>query len=326
MAVNQRATQEPQEIPVYLFTGFLDAGKTRFIQETLEDKRFDTGERTLLLVCEEGEQEYNLSSVRRGSQTRIRTVENEEDLTSELLFAWTQEVQPDRVVIEYNGMWMLDTLYRAMPRGWMVYQEFCFADSRSIMSYNANMRQLVYDKLKSCDLIVFNRFDRKNDIMPFHKLVRAANRGCNIAYEDIKGKVKYDEIEDPLPFDKNASVIEIADQDYALWYRDLGEELKSYDGKTVRFKAQTATAPELEQGTLIVGRQMMNCCAADISFAGLIAVGNLREDIGDGDWVDLTASIQIKRHPGYGTKPGPVLTVKEIQIAPPPAEEVATFY
>ena len=49
-------------IPVYAFTGFLDAGKTKFIQETLEDERFNSGERTLVLICEEGEEEYDLSS------------------------------------------------------------------------------------------------------------------------------------------------------------------------------------------------------------------------------------------------------------------------
>ena len=49
------------EVPVYLFTGFLEAGKTKFIQETLEDARFNSGERTLLLVCEEGIEEYDKS-------------------------------------------------------------------------------------------------------------------------------------------------------------------------------------------------------------------------------------------------------------------------
>ena len=51
-----------QQIPVYAFTGFLDAGKTKFIQETLEDPRFNAGERTLLLVFEEGEEEYDFST------------------------------------------------------------------------------------------------------------------------------------------------------------------------------------------------------------------------------------------------------------------------
>ena len=51
-----------QQIPVYSFTGFLDSGKTKFIQETLEDERFNAGERTLVLLFEEGEEEYDLST------------------------------------------------------------------------------------------------------------------------------------------------------------------------------------------------------------------------------------------------------------------------
>ena len=323
MAGNNNQVRE--DVPVYLFTGFLDSGKTKFIQETLEDKRFDSGERTLLIVCEEGEEEYDLSRVKRGKSVTTVNVEEEEDLTPFLLNRWDSDIQPERVVVEYNGMWMLDSLFQVLPPSWVVYQEFSFADARSFMSYNANMRQLVYDKLKSCDLVVFNRFDRKDDIMPYHKIVRAANRGCNIAYEDMKGKVKYDEIEDPLPFDKDAPVIDIADRDYALWYRDLSEELKSYDGKTVHFKAQLAQAEGMEAGTVVVGREMMNCCAADISFAGLIAVKNPRGDIQGGDWVDLTASIKVRKHPGY-SRPGPVLTVQEIAPTTPPEEPVATFY
>ena len=43
--------QMPPEVPVYLFTGFLESGKTTFIQETLEDTRFNNGDMTLLLLC-----------------------------------------------------------------------------------------------------------------------------------------------------------------------------------------------------------------------------------------------------------------------------------
>ena len=228
--------QEP-DIPVYLFTGFMDAGKTKFIQETLEDKRFDTGERTLLIVCEEGEEEYAPDQF-AGKKVMIRLAEDEGEFTEDLLYQWQVDTGAERVLIEWNGMWMLDTLYQAMPPRWVVAQEFMFAEAESFLLYNTNMRQLVYDKLKSCELVVFNRFDPKQDIMPFHKVVRAANRSCDIAYEDAQGKVRYDDIEDPLPFDKNAPVIDVADRDYALWYRDLNEELQSYHGKTVHFKAQ----------------------------------------------------------------------------------------
>lgn len=316
--------EQNQDIPVYLFTGFLESGKTKFIQETLEDRRFESGERTLLIVCEEGEEEYAPDQFVSKKLVK-RLVENEEDFTEELLKQWEIDTGCERVLIEWNGMWMLDTLYQAMPERWVVYQEFMFADSRSFLLYNANMRQLMFDKLKSCELVVLNRFDRSQDVMPFHKIVRGVNRSCDIAYEDEKGKVEYDDIEDPLPFDKNAKVIDIADKDYAIWYRDLNEELKSYNGKTVHFKAQVALSDDLPADTIVVGRQMMNCCAADVQFAGLIAVKNPRGDLDSSDWVELTASIKVKKHPGYN-RPGPVLTILEISKTEAAEEEVATFY
>jgi len=312
------------DLPVYLFTGFMEAGKTKFIQQTLEDKRFETGERTLLIICEEGEEEYDPERF-VGRKVIVRRVEKETDFTTELLRQWQFDTGCERVLVEWNGMWMLDTLYRAMPERWVVYQEFMFADARSFQLYNANMRQLMFDKLQSCELLVLNRFDRSEDIMPYHKIVRAVNRRCDIAYEDESGKVRYDDIEDPLPFDKAAKRIEIADRDYALWYRDLNEELPDYDGKTVRFKAQVALSDELEPGTIIVGRQLMNCCAEDIQFAGLIATGNTLAGVQSGDWVSLTAKLRVQAHPGY-TQPGPVLKISEISAAAPAEEEVATFY
>ena len=220
---------EQREIPVFLFTGFLDSGKTRFIQETLEDRRFCNGERTLLIVCEEGEEEYAPDQFADKS-VFIRDVYAEKDLNGEQLAAWLKETNAERVVIEYNGMWMLDLLYAALPDGWMVYQEFLFVDSATFLSYNANMRNLVYDKLKSCELVVFNRFTPQMDKMAFHKIVRAASRRADIAYEAPDGSVVYDDIVDPLPFDLNAPVVEIGDEDYAEWYRDMSEEPQKYEG------------------------------------------------------------------------------------------------
>ena len=150
-----------QEIPVYLFTGFLDAGKTKFIQETLEDVRFNNGESTLLLLCEEGEEEYDPSTF-SGKNVFIETIEEQEELTPSNLERLQKKHAVERVVIEYNGMWMLDTLYQNMPDSWIVYQEFMFADSQTFLTYNANMRGLVVDKLKSCEMLVLNRADEKH--------------------------------------------------------------------------------------------------------------------------------------------------------------------
>ena len=311
-------------MPVYLFTGFLESGKTKFIQETLEDKRFCNKEKTLLLVCEEGEEEYAPEQFATDTVV-IRVLEGQEQLTTENLTKWAQETKADRVVIEYNGMWLLDALYAAMPEGWVVYQEFMFADAGTFLSYNGNMRQLVYDKLKSCELVVFNRFKPDMDKMEFHKVVRAASRRADIAYESTDGKVVYDDIEDPLPFDLNAPVIEIGDADFAEWYRDLGETPANYEGKTVRFKCRALKRKKIPAGCFIVGRHVMTCCVEDIQFAALVCQWDKAETVTDDSWIILTAKVNFKFHRAYSRK-GPVLTYISHENCEAPAQDVATFY
>ena len=317
-------SNQAKEVPVFLFTGFLEGGKTKFIQETLEDKRFCSGERTLLLVCEEGEEEYAPEQFATDS-VKIRVVEEPEQLTRDNLNQWLRETRAERVVIEYNGMWMLDQLYAAMPEGWMVYQEFLFADAATFLSYNSNMRQLVYDKLKSCELVVFNRFNGTMDKMDYHKIVRAVSRRCDIAYEYVGGKVEYDDIQDPLPFDLNAPIVEIGDDDYAEWYRDMSEEPKKYEGKTVRFKCRALVRKKLPEKTFIVGRHVMTCCVEDIQFAGLVCQWEGADTVQDDSWMILTAKINFKFNRAYGKK-GPVLTYVDSVLCQAPEQAVATFY
>ena len=316
--------KKPKEIPVYLFTGFLESGKTKFIQETLEDKRFCNKEKTLLLVCEEGEEEYAPEQFATDTVV-IRVLEGQEQLTTENLTKWAQETKADRVVIEYNGMWLLDALYAAMPEGWVVYQEFMFADAGTFLSYNGNMRQLVYDKLKSCELVVFNRFKPDMDKMEFHKVVRAASRRADIAYESTDGKVVYDDIEDPLPFDLNAPVIEIGDADFAEWYRDLGETPANYEGKTVRFKCRALKRSKMPANTFIVGRHVMTCCVEDIQFAALVCQWDKADSVQDDSWMILTAKLNFKFNKAYGRK-GPVLSYVSHELCEAPEQPVATFY
>ena len=313
-----------RELPVYLFTGFLEAGKTKFIQETLEDRRFCNGERTLLLVCEEGEEEYAPEQF-ADAAVFIRVVESQDELTAGNLTRFVEETRAERVVIEYNGMWLLDTLYGAMPEGWTVYQEFLFADAGSFLSYNSNMRQLVYDKLKSCELVVFNRFTPAMDKMAFHKIVRGVSRRADIAYEAPDGTVVYDDIEDPLPFDLDAPVVEIADEFFALWYRDLSEEPKKYEDKVVRFKCRALVRQKLPKNTFVVGRHVMTCCVEDIQFAGLVCQWDGAAGVKDESWLLLTARVNFKFNRAYG-KRGPVLTCIEAEPAAAPAQDVATFY
>lgn len=313
-----------QQIPVYAFTGFLDSGKTKFIQETLEDPRFNAGERTLLLVFEEGEEEYDISAYPH-QNVYLETLDQQTVTTKELQ-ALAKKYKAQRVVAELNGMQLVGDLYMRFPEEWVVAQEVMFADSTTIMAYNNNMRNLVMDKLMGAQMVVFNRMPPGGDQMPLHKLARAASRQIDILYDYTDGTTAYDEIEDPLPFDINAPVIEVRDEDYALWYRDVSEEPEKYDGKTVRFKAQVAMLRRDKNGMFAPGRFVMTCCVEDIQFCGIPCRYGDAAGLESRSWVMVTAKISAEKHKLYKGDVGPVLTALKVETGAAPAEpDVATF-
>ena len=283
----------PPETPVYLFLGFLESGKTKFIQETLEDERFDTGERTLLLVTEEGEEEYDPSRFAVKNVTVV-TLDKKEEFNEENLTRLQESCKAKRVLVEYNGMWLLDEFYKAMPEGWMINQVMTFIDSKTFLSYNANMRQLMFDKIQNTQMVVFNRLPEEQDKMEFHKLVRAITRRADIVYEHMDGKAEYDDIEDPLPFDVKAPVIDIEDRDYAFFYRDLSENMEDYIGKTVKFKGMVATDKRLPPDNIVIGRHIMTCCEADIQYSGLACILPQAMELKTRDWLEITAKIEMQ--------------------------------
>lgn len=313
------------EIPVYLFTGFLEAGKTSFIQGTLSDPQFfkKRKERTLVILCEEGEETLDPGGF-ASPDIFVETLDNQRQLNPDKFESLRRKHGATRVLIEYNGMWLLNDLFQALPEEWFVYQEMMFADSSTIAIYNANMRNLVVDKLSTCDLVAFNRCDEDTDIMALHKLVRAVSRRTEIVYERVDGSSKFDDIEDPLPFDVNAPVINVEDRDFALFYRDLSESMPDYDGKTVCFTGMVSIGNELPKDGFIIGRQIMTCCVEDIAFSGLFCENGAGK-VTRGEWVRLKAKISVKRTPVYGRE-GPVLSLIDVTPASAPADPVATFY
>ena len=313
-----------QQIPVYAFTGFLDSGKTKFIQETLEDPRFNAGERTLVLIFEEGEEEYDLSTY--PYKNVYLEVLDQQTVSTEELKALQKKYKAERVVAELNGMQQVGDLYMRFPSQWAIAQEVMFADSTTIMAYNANMRNLVMDKLVGAQMVVFNRMTPGADVMPFHKLARAANRRIDILYDYTDGTTKFDEIEDPLPFDINAPVIEVKDEDYALWYRDVSEEPEKYSGKTVRFKAQVAMLRRDKNNMFAPGRFVMTCCVEDIQFCGIPCRYDEASKLESRSWVMVTAKITAEEHPLYKGDVGPMLTALSVETGAQPADpDVATF-
>lgn len=312
-----------RDVPVYLFLGFLESGKTKFIQETLEDTRFNQGEKTVILVCEEGVEEYDLSAFKSGN-VFIETIDGEAELTAEKLDGIEKRLRPDRVMCEYNGMFLVQKLFDALPENWQVVQSFMFVDSSTFLSYNGNMRQLVYDKLNVSDLVAFNRFDDKYGRDIFHKTVRAVSRRAEIIFEYVDGTVVPDDTVDPLPFDLDAPVVEIADRDYAIWYQDLCEEMSKYDGKTLRLHVRLIKN-KLLPDAFIAGRDLMSCCVEDIRLAAVACRNPENIEIEDGGWYEVTGKLEVRFSKAYN-KRGPVLTVEKAEKADAPEQPVATFY
>lgn len=312
-----------RDVPVYLFLGFLESGKTKFIQETLEDTRFNQGEKTVILVCEEGVEEYDLSAFKSGN-VFIETIDGEAELTAEKLDDIEKRLRPDRVMCEYNGMFLVQKLFDALPENWQVVQSFMFVDSSTFLSYNGNMRQLVYDKLNVSDLVAFNRFDDKYGRDIFHKTVRAVSRRAEIIFEYVDGTVVPDDTVDPLPFDLDAPVVEIADRDYAIWYQDLCEEMSKYDGKTLRLHVRLIKN-KLLPDAFIAGRDLMSCCVEDIRLAAVACRNPENIEIEDGGWYEVTGKLEVRFSKAYN-KRGPVLTVEKAEKADAPEQPVATFY
>ena len=319
---------EKREIPVYLFTGFLGSGKTTFIQDALEGKDFNEGERTLLLLCEDGEEEYDVSRF-ASPKVFIEALEEESELTASHLRELQEKHDAERVIVEYNGMWSLDSYYGNLPENWMTYQEMSFADWDTFLIYNQNMRQQTFDKLKSAELVVFNRCKRTDDFkekqLEVHKICRVANRKSQILYEFGPDDVIMDDIQDPLPFDKNANMIIIKDEDYAEWYADINENQNDYNGKQIQVKGRAAVGGGLPEDMFIFGRHVMTCCVEDIQFAGLACRWTKEaSSLKNGMWVRISAKVRVEYSEVYG-EVGPVLYCTKVKQVNPAVPEVATF-
>ncbi len=312
-----------EPIPVYVFTGFLESGKTQFIKEILADPGFTENERTALLLCEEGLEEYDEREMLRLG-TAIVPIESPDRLTPNILKRVEQKYDPDRILVEYNGMWKLDDLIAAFPARWELYQIVTTVDATTFELYSANMGPMMFEHITTADLVVFNRCTDALKEMLYQKNIRAMNPRATIYLDDVDGNSEDYNRNMPLPFDVDADVIDIAPEDYGLWYIDAMGDPGKYDGKTVRFLGQAYVGRDVPAGSFVPGRFGMVCCAEDISFLGFICRYDGAKDLKQRDWVRVTASITVEALPQYRGE-GPVLRAIEVVPADKPAEDLVYF-
>ena len=279
-------------IPVYMFLGFLESGKTTLIQETLNDEGFNEGEKTLLLVLEDGIEEYSRSFLEK-TNTIVEYFEDLSEINEEILQELDNRYEPDRIMIEFNGTWNIDDfLDIKMPLDWVVVQILSTIDASTFTNYINNMRTFMFNIINPADVVVFNRctFDTSKTYLRTN--VKSINKGAQIIYELEDGTISPMSDEE-LPFDIHASVIEISDDDYGLWYMDALDNARKYDGKVVQIQAKVMRRDEDPEDIYVIGRNAMVCCADDIQMIGYMVKSDNAEMMVDGDWLQLTAKMRV---------------------------------
>lgn len=312
-----------QEIPVYVFTGFMDSGKTTLIKETLFENDFGEGAKTLILCCEDGEVEYEevkLSAI----NAQVAMIEDQELFTEETLNRLNLEYLPEQVFLEYNGTWDIATLLETkLPRGWVIVQSLATVDATTFEMYVNNMRQMMMEQLFKADVVIFNRCDDETPKGKFRRIVKAQNRPAQIVYEREDGTVD-DGANEELPFDINQEVIELSDADYAIWFMDATDDPKKYDGKKIKFLALVYNPDKMKKGMFVPGRFAMTCCVEDIQFLGFKTKYEQSKEIAHKSWINLTAEIRVEFAKEYRGK-GPVLYPLSIEAAEKPEDELVYF-
>ena len=316
-----------EEVPVYMFFGFMDAGKTTLIKETLFKNGFANElESFLLLVCEDGDEEYEKDKI-EALGGHLEYLEEEDELTAEKLIELDKKYQPEAVFIEYNGTWEVGPFYEIDgPKEWTIVQALCPVDATTFESYMVNMRAMMSEQMFKADVIIFNRCDDSTNKRKFRANVKSINRPAQIVYERKDGSI--DDRPEELPYDINADELDITDADYAVWFTDCMDNPKKYDGKTVSFRALIYNPKEgsgiLKPGTIVPGRFAMTCCVEDIQFLGMKCKTPDAKNIAHKSWVDFKGRVKYEFAREYKGK-GPVLYPVDITPADKPEDELVYF-
>lgn len=308
-------------IPVYVINGFLDSGKTEFITYTLGQSYFQMKGTTLLIVCEEGENEYGRDFLKK-SRTVMEVVEDEEDFTSQTLIELEKKHKPGRIVVEYNGMWNVKNM--KFPWHWKLEQQITMINGVTFSAYFTNMKSLVAEHIRKSELIIMNRCDGMEEKLAGYKRnIMALNQNAELIFENAQGEMNVT-LEEDLPYDINEDPIVLNDLGYGFWYLDALDNIGRYEGKTIEYTAMVLHPGGFPKGYFVPGRMAMTCCADDMAFLGYACKYDKADSLEQKAWIKVTAKVRSEYFEDYG-KEGPVLHAVRVEPASKPKNEVISF-
>ncbi len=307
--------------PVYVINGFLESGKTEFICFTLAQAYFQVKGKTLLILCEEGEKEYDSQLLER-SRTEIERIENEEDFNPEYLTGLEKKHKPERIIIEFNGMWNYKNV--KLPWYWKIEQQITTIDGSTFSMYYTNMRSLLAEMIRKSEMIIFNRCDTVRDQLNVYKRnIKAVNSSADVIFEDANGEIN-EIFEEDLPYDLTRETIALDDQSYGIWYLDSMDHPERYLGKKVSFVAMVLKPEEFPMDYFVPGRLAMTCCADDMAFLGYPCEFSGAGALKQREWIKVTASVLAGNSREQGGA-GLTLHAVSVEKAKAPKEEVISF-
>ena len=307
-------------IPVYMINGFLESGKSEFIKYTIAQPYFQSKGTTLLILCEEGEVEFEAKLLKK-TRTVVEVIEDEEDFTIENLEALVKKHKPVRIIVEYNGMWNCKDL--VLPDDWGVEQQITTIDASTFPMYYANMKSMVAEMVRKSEMIIFNRCDGIDELSTYKRNVKAVNPQAEIIFEDSEGEIN-EMMEEELPYDLNAEVIEMDTLEFGIFYLDMMDHPERYIGKTIKFVGMVLRPKKFPAGFFVPGRMAMTCCADDMAFLGYACQFDGAKDLPEKSWVRVTAEVKVEKFAGYRGE-GPVLYAKKVESTKEPKVPVIDF-
>lgn len=306
--------------PVYVINGFLESGKTEFIVYTLAQPYFQLKGKTLLLVCEEGEIEYDEKLLKK-SNTILELIEEEAYFTPNTLMELDKKYKPERIIIEYNGMWNFKNM--KLPWHWSIEQQITCIDASTFPMYYTNMKSLLAEMVRKSEMIIFNRCDGIQELASYKRNIKAVNPKAEIIFEDSEGEINAI-FEDDLPYSLQNEPIVLDNTSYGIWYIDSMEHLERYLDKKIQFTAQVWKPENFPKDTFVPGRMAMTCCADDMSFLGYVCKYEEAAKLEQRGWVKVTAVVKKEYWADYHGE-GPVLYAVKVEKTKAPKEEVISF-
>ena len=291
-----------ENVETRLVYGFLDAGKTIWIQDCIFHDYFHKYGTTLILAFEDGEAEYDEKDLLE-YRTHVAYYEGSEDIAAFCL-RQTESWLPDRVYVEMNSM--MAGLRQQLPAALRIASSSALIDFGTLKTYLENLRAQLYEMVRASQTVTFRNCPSKELLAPYSQAFRLMNQNAVYLRQDPTG---YHERAFDLfvPFDLAAAAITIGEAEYLAFYLDACEHPEHYAGKEIRFDFPL----EIRDG--VAGRTVMTCCMADIQFMGfpLTCKTDAR------GWISLAATGKVVAD-GYGQK-RPALCVRQIAHSRPPA-------